>query len=368
MAFNLLPSGPLNTQVGVCDMTSPSDHHAVPEGIAVEPVTAWFREHAEGVVPPLTFSLITGGHSNLTYRVVDQAGTKWVLRRPPLGHILVGAHDVAREHRLMSALASTQVAVPPIVGLCQNPTVNGADFYVMKFVEGHVLRFADEATDAIADDSMDSLATNLIDGLAAIHEVDLEAVGLADLGKREAYVARQLRTWLRQFNSMTARDLPVITEVHDHLTATIPEQRTATLVHGDYRLDNCLVTGAGEVAAVLDWEICTLGDPLADLGFLLVYWIDADDDFTPLGHDATTAPGMASRADLVRMYAERTGADTSDIDWYFAFGSWRLACILEGVYSRYIGGASPEVPAEVELFKESVVNLAERSARLLGLR
>jgi aminoglycoside phosphotransferase (APT) family kinase protein len=340
----------------------------IPDGIDAPAVAAWFVEHAPGVEPPLSFSLITGGHSNLTYKVTDSVGASWVLRRPPLGNILVGAHDVAREHLLMSALVPTAVPVPPIVGLCQDEAVNGADFYVMKFVDGHVLRYAEEASAAITSNGMSALATNLVDGLAAIHEVDLDAVGLADLGKREAYAARQLRTWLRQFTAMTSRDVPVITEVHDVLAATIPEQTQATLVHGDYRLDNCLITAGGEVAAVLDWEICTLGDPLADLGFLLVYWVDRDDEFSPLGHDATTAPGMARRADLVDLYAARTGADVSNMDWYFAFGSWRLACILEGVYSRYIGGSSPEVPAEVELFKESVINLAERAATLLGLR
>ena len=201
----------------------------------------------------------------------------------------------------------------------------------------------------------------LVEGLAAVHDVNLVAVGLDDLGKKEAYVARQLRTWSRAFSSMTAREVPLIGEVHDQLTMRIPEQREATLVHGDYRLDNCLVTPAGELTAVLDWEIATLGDPLADLGILLAYWSEPGDSFLPLGQAATIAEGFASRDEMVESYSRITGRDTSNIGFYFAFANWRLACILEGVYSRYIGGASPEVPAEVEVFAQSVLDLAEKA-------
>ncbi|MDG2112722.1 MAG: phosphotransferase family protein [Actinomycetota bacterium] len=317
------------------------------------------------MIPPLEFDLITGGHSNLTYRVTDSAGTRWVLRRPPLGHVLEGAHDMGREHRLMSALADSGVPVPGIVGLCTDHSINGADFYVTDFVDGHVLRNPEDAA-AIPVDVRPALSQQLVAGLVAIHDVDLDAVGLADLGKREAYVARQLRTWLRQFTAMTSREVPLITEVHDALAARIPEQRGATLVHGDYRLDNCLVTAGGQVAAVLDWEIATLGDPLADLGILLAYWSEPADAFLPLGEAATIAEGFASRDDLVAAYGSMTGRDTSDIDFYFAFANWRLACILEGVYSRYVGGASPEVPAEVEVFAQSVLDLVERAHELVG--
>lgn len=335
------------------------------DGIEHSAVTNWLVSHAKKVTPPLRFELITGGHSNLTYRVTDATDSRWVLRRPPLGHVLEGAHDMGREHRLMSALANSGVPVPRIVGLCTDHSVNGADFYVTDFVDGHVLRNPEDA-EVIPVDVRPHLSAQLVAGLAAIHDVDLDAVGLADLGKREAYVARQLRTWLRQFTAMTSREVPLIGEVHDELTARIPEQRGATLVHGDYRLDNCLVTASGEVAAVLDWEIATLGDPLADLGILLAYWSEPDDPFLPLGEAATVAEGFASRDDLVAAYGAATGRDTSDIGFYFAFANWRLACILEGVYSRYVGGASPEVPAEVEVFAQSVLDLTERAHELVS--
>ena len=328
------------------------------DGIEHPAVTAWLVERATTAQPPFTFELITGGHSNLTYRVTDAAGAKWVLRRPPLGHILAGAHDMVREHRLLSSLGSSAVPVPPVVGLCTDHDVNGADFYVTEFVDGHVMRTPADA-EVIPADHRTELCEDMIVTLAAIHDVDLDATGLADLGKREDFVARQLRTWLRAFGAMTSREVPLIQEVPDRLAERIPPQRDATLVHGDYRLDNCLVTEDARVAAVLDWEIATLGDPLADLGIMLAYWNEPSDSFLALGDAATIADGFADRAELVTRYANHTGRDVSDAPFHLAFANWRLACILEGVYSRYIGGASPEVPAEVEVFAQSVLDLAE---------
>ena len=334
------------------------------KGIEEKPVTAWLAARVENLSSPLAFELITGGHSNLTYRVTDGEGRKWVLRRPPLGHVLAGAHDMVREHRLLSSLANSEVPVPSVVGLCTDAAINGADFYVTDFVEGHVLRDQDSANE-VPPAQRPIVGHELVMALAAIHSVDLESTGLADLGKREDYVARQLRTWLRQFNAMTSRDLPIIERVHDALAANIPQQHEATLIHGDFRLDNCLVTGEGEVAAVLDWEISTLGDPLADLGILLAYWSEPNDNFLPLGDAATIHEGFPGRQDLVAEYERVTGRDTSDMDFFFAFSSWRLACILEGVHARYVGGANVEIPEEVEIFPHSVVHLAERAAEIL---
>ena len=336
------------------------------KGIEETPVTEWLSAHVETLDAPLQFDLITGGHSNLTYRVTDQGGQRWVLRRPPLDHVLSGAHDMVREHRLLSSLAHSEVPVPSVVGLCTDPEVNGADFYVTDFVDGHILRDPLSAA-AVPSAKRQHLGEQLINALVAVHSVDLAATGLSDLGKREDYVARQLRTWLRQFNAMTARKLPIIEQVHDALADNIPEQREATLIHGDFRLDNCLVTPDGEIAAVLDWEISTLGDPLADLGILLAYWSEPTDDFLPLGHAATTDHGFLGRAELVATYQNQTGRDTSDMEFFFAFASWRLACILEGVHARYVGGANPEIPDEVEVFPQSVVYLAERAATILGV-
>jgi aminoglycoside phosphotransferase (APT) family kinase protein len=336
------------------------------EGIQQAAVTDWFVSNATNVSEPLKFELITGGHSNLTYKVTDMDMKQWVLRRPPLGHVLQGAHDMGREHRLLSSLSMTQVPVPPVVGMCTDVAVNDADFYVTEFVNGHVLR--DKETAALVPLGNRSLLSDrIVEGLASIHSVDLDATKLADLGKKEDYVARQLRTWLRQFGAMTSRELPIIKRVHDALHDAIPTQTEATLIHGDYRLDNCLVTPDGHLSAVLDWEISTLGDPLADLGILLAYWSEASDSFLPLGFSATIEDGFKSRDGLINKYVELTGRDVSNIDYYFAFANWRLACILEGVHARYVGGANVEIPAEVEIFPKSVVSLALRAAEILGV-
>jgi aminoglycoside phosphotransferase (APT) family kinase protein len=335
-------------------------------GIDAGPVTAWIVEHAPDITPPLEFEVIEGGHSNITYRVADPAGARLVLRRPPLGHVLESAHDMGREHRIISALGPTDVPVPSVVGLCTDPSVNGSDFYVMRFVEGQVLRTTADAS-RLPREARSRLSGRLVDGLVAIHAVDLEATGLADLGRTEDYVARQLRRWHRQFHEGGTREMPLLDTVHDALSERIPPQVGATLVHGDYRLDNCLVTEDGDLAAVLDWEICTLGDPLADLGFLLTYWLEPDDAVNPLGHTATATDGFWDRRRIVERYGELSGRDISDMDVYVAFGRWRLACILEGVYARYVGGAKGEPPPDVEFFAERVGLLVEQAARDLGL-
>ena len=354
-----------------------SDHHdagegtpptdvagtAVP-GIEAAAVTDWITDREPSVAPPLRFDLIEGGHSNLTYRVTDTAGRRLVLRRPPLGHVLESAHDMGREHRIMAALAPTDVPVPPMVGLCTDRAVLGVDFYVMDYVKGHVLRSPADAL-LLDRDARSHLSGVLVDTLAAIHAVDLDAVGLADLGKQESYVERQLRRWHRQFHEGGTRDLPLIDAVHAELTRRVPPQGPAAIVHGDYRLDNCLVSTSGEVAAVLDWEICTLGDPLADVGMLLVYWIEAGDVLDPLGQAATSAPGFWPRQRLLERYAAASGRDLGDIAFYHAFGQWKLACILEGVYARYVGGAKGDPPPDVQHFADSVVELSHAAAASL---
>jgi aminoglycoside phosphotransferase (APT) family kinase protein len=333
-------------------------------GIAPGPVTAWITDTAPDIEPPLRFAPIPGGHSNLTYLVTDRAGRRLVLRRPPLGHVLESAHDMAREHRIMAALAHSPVPVPPMVGLCCDRSVLGVDFYVMRFVPGHVLRSRGDV-DVLEPDARHRLSRNLVDTLAAIHAVDLDRVDLADLGRHEAYISRQLNRWHRQFHEGGTRDLPLLDAVHAELSARVPEQGPATIVHGDYRLDNCLVNEDGDVAAVLDWEICTLGDPLADVGMLLVYWVEEGDELDPLGQPATTAPGFFGREQLVDRYAEVSGRDLSHIAFYRVFGLWKLACVLEGVYARYVAGAKGDPPAGVQHFADSVVALSQAAADML---
>lgn len=337
------------------------------KGIQTEQVTDWFVAHAPEVAPPLSFELIAGGHSNLTYRVTDQDGRRWVLRRPPLGQVLATAHDMGREHRIITALAPTDVPVAPTIGLCTDEAVNGAPFYVMDFVDGLVVRAA-EVGERLSPDQRRRAGESLVDTMARIHAVDVDAVGLGDLGRREDYIARQLKRWYGQWNSSKTRELPAVDEVHDHLVANLPPQHEATIVHGDYRLDNCLVSPEGDVVAVLDWEICTLGDPLADLGLLMVYWSDPDDTASGLLSPATALPGFPSRQELVDRYAATSGRDVSDLAAYVAFGYWKLACIVEGVYARYLGGSmGTSDPSQFEAFKVQVEHYAESARRHLEL-
>jgi aminoglycoside phosphotransferase (APT) family kinase protein len=348
-------------------MTTVTEPHS-PEGVAVEPVTAWFQEHAGAVTPPLSFDLIAGGRSNLTYKVDDAAGHRWVLRRPPLGQVLATAHDMGREHRLISALAPTDVPVPPAVGLCTDESVNGAPFYVMDFVDGLVL--TDRATAEQLDDlGRARVGHEIPEVLARIHAVDPDAVGLGDLGRKEGYIERQLRRWHRQWEQSKTRELPAVDAVHEKLSARIPEQGPAAIVHGDYRLDNCLVAPDGRIAAVLDWELCTLGDPLADVGLLLVYWTDPDDAQSALPGAATATPGFPSKAQIIERYAAASGRDVGAVDYYVAFGYWKLACILEGVYARYRGGvmgAGDDTSAydgfalQVEFLAQAALDAVER--------
>ncbi len=331
---------------------------AVPAGIDPGPVTEWLLRHTPGAIAPLTFEPITGGLSNLTYRVRGADGTRWVLRRPPLGHVLATAHDVAREARILGALAPTAVPVPPVVGLCTDDAVTGAPFYVMDHVDGLVARDTADA-EALTPEARAAAGDALVEVLATIHEVDVDAVGLGDLGRREAYVERQLSRWSRQWDA--TRDEPVapVEELHARLAAAVPEQGPATIVHGDYRLDNCLLTDDGSVAAVLDWELCTLGDPLADVGLMLVYWAEAGDRPMPGLPTATRLPGFPGRGALARTYAERTGRDLSQVGYYVGLGYWKLACILQGVLVRYRAGAMGDHDADTERRSRQVVELGE---------
>ena len=330
-----------------------------PDGIDGARVEAWFAENVPGAEPPLSFERIAGGHSNLTYRATDSRGHNWALRRPPLGKRLGSAHDMSREHRVVSALAATPVPVAPVVGLCEDESVNDAPFYVMEFVEGPILRGLAEAETFPDHDDRRAIGERVVDTLVDIHAVDPDAAGLGELGRKEDYVARQLHRWQGQWEKSKTRELPVIDEVHERLSAAIPEQGPATIVHGDYRLDNMILTPEGEVAAVVDWELCTLGDPLADVGLLMVYWPKSGEEATSLGQPANLAPGFPDRDELRGRYAERSGRDLSRLDFYVALGYWKLAIILEGVYARYTAGGYGKVDEGVEYFAKVVERLAE---------
>jgi aminoglycoside phosphotransferase (APT) family kinase protein len=332
------------------------------DGIDAAGMGDWFAANVPAAVPPLTYERIAGGHSNLTYRVTDAAGSEWALRRPPLGKTLSSAHDMAREHRVVAALGGTPVPVAPVVGLCEDEEVNGAPFYVMEFVRGPVLRGVSEAEAAFPDEGdRREIGLRVADTLAAIHAVDPDAVGLGDLGRKEDYVARQLRRWHGQWEKSKTRELAAIDRVHERLAARIPAQVGASIVHGDYRLDNMILTDSGEVAAVVDWELCTLGDPLADVGTLMAYWPERGQEEISLGLPANLAPGFPTRPELAARYAETSGRDLSELDFFTALGYWKLAIILEGVYARYAAGGYGDAGSAsgFEAFARLVERLAE---------
>ncbi len=327
-------------------------------GINEQRVTSWFVDNIEGALAPFEFSIIAGGHSNLTYRLVGADGRAFVLRRPPLGHVLATAHDMEREHRIVSAVGQTNVPVARCWGLCTDVEVNEAPFYVMNFVEGVVLDNPDKAVD-LAPDTKRALAFALVDVLADLHAVDVDAIGLGNLAKRDGYVERQVKRWSTQWDNSKTREIPAIEELKVRLRDGIPEQQGVSIAHGDYRFGNCMIDLQNrKIAAVLDWELCTLGDPLADLGYIGVYWSDPG---IPTGraNDPTSAGGFPAYSELVARYAQRTGRDVSKVAYYKAFSSFRLAVISEGVYARYLHGVMGHAEAEViEQFKVGPENLA----------
>jgi aminoglycoside phosphotransferase (APT) family kinase protein len=356
----------------MADQASEAEASAdAPEGIDRTGVEGWFEANVPSAAPPLSFRRISGGRSNLTFEVRDSAGHAWALRRPPLGKRLGSAHDMAREHRVISALQGTDVPVAPVVGLCEEESVNGAPFYVMGWVEGPVLRSRAEA-ETFSEEERRRIGERVVDTLVAIHAVDPDAAGLGELGRKEDYVRRQLKRWHGQWEKSRTRDLPLVDDVHDRLAARVPEQGPATIVHGDYRLDNMILTPRGEVAAVVDWELCTLGDPLADVGLLLVYWSEPGDDLMPLFEPATTAPGFFGRDEVRARYAERSGRDLAEVDFFVALACWKLAIILEGVFARFTAGQYGQDEAAREALGESLKTIdrlvqgADEAERRLG--
>ncbi|MDE0884445.1 MAG: phosphotransferase family protein [Myxococcota bacterium] len=336
------------------------------KGIQAANLDAWFEQNIEGARPPLKFDPITGGHSNLTFRVTDQEERCYVLRRPPTGAVIATAHDMARENRIISALAPTDVPVPPTLGLCQDDTVNGAPFYVMGFVEGHVLVDPKTTAGLFDSEKRSGLGAEVVGVLARLHAIDPDAVGLGELGRKENYLARQLKRWRTQWDKTQTRDLPIMEEVYQGLIADMPEQVGASIVHGDYRLGNMLVTQDARVAAVLDWELCTLGDPLADLGYVVNNWAQPGEMMAQgAASSPTTAGGFQTREEFVELYENLTGRDTSKIDYYRAFQYWRMAAIVEGVLSRYLKGVMG-ADADTDLFRAQVDGLAASARDLMA--
>ena len=334
-------------------------------GIDEAQLEPWLAANVAGAKPPFSYRLITGGRSNLTFEVTDAAGGRYVLRRPPLGHLLPTAHDVLREHRIISALQDTPVPVPPTLAACDDAGVNGAPFFVTRFVEGVVLDSPEKAAH-VDEATRHALSLDLIDVLAELHAVDVDGVGLGDLSRREGYLDRQIKRWTKQWEGSKTREFALVDAIAEALDRDKPPQLDTTIVHGDYRFGNTISdTAAGKIAAVLDWELCALGDPLADVGYIAVYWHDT----TPRGgaNDPTSAGGFPAYGELVERYAARTGRDVSHVPYYRAFAAWRLAIIGEGVAARHLEH-HPEDAAALKMSQAGTDRLFESAAQALGIK
>jgi aminoglycoside phosphotransferase (APT) family kinase protein len=277
---------------------------------------------------------------------------------------------MAREHTVMAALESTPVPVPRVLHLADAEGPLGVRFYVMERVVGHICRNALPAGYAETSDDRAAIGRALVDVLADLHGVDPAAVGLEEFGRPAGFVERQVRRWSKQWEASRTRDLPALDALRDQLVATLPPQRTASIVHGDYRLDNTILhpTAAGRIVAVLDWEMSTLGDPLTDLGTLLAYWAEeADDDVLVAARvmaPLTASSGFPTRAEIVRRYAARTGFDVSDVEWYQAFAYFKLAVVCQGIAARAAAGAM--LGSGFEDAQRLVAPLVAAGRRVLG--
>ncbi|MFF9754011.1 phosphotransferase family protein [Streptomyces sp. NPDC014344] len=307
-----------------------------PPGLDLDRLRELLERERPGLLGgPLSGRLIEGGRSNLTYTVTDGAAT-WVVRRPPLGHVLATAHDMKREYRVISALHPTEVPVPRPVLLCEDEEVLGAPFYVMEYVEGTPYRTAGQLA-PLGPERTRKAVLNLVDTLVDLHAVDPAEAGLADFGRPEGFLDRQLRRWGKQLDASRSRELAGIDELHAALGRELPVSPAPTVVHGDYRLDNALISDDESVRAVLDWEMSTLGDPLTDLGLLVMYSSPLGMPDSPVSTTAE-APGHPTPAELIERYAARSGRDVSAVSWYTAFAWFKLAVILEGIHYRYTLG------------------------------
>jgi len=324
-------------------------------GLDLDRLTEYLRESAPGLVTgPLSAELVKGGRSNLTYYLTD-GRQRWVLRRPPLGHVLRTAHDMGREYRVISALAKTTVPVPTTIHECPDPEPIGAPFYVMSHVPGVVLRSQAQCAE-LGPTRCKVLGERLIDVLAELHAVDPATIGLSDFGRPDGYLTRQVSRWQKQLDASRSRDVEGIDELHDRLASSVPTSPRHSLIHGDYRLDNVLVDPeTPDITAVLDWEMATLGDPLADVGLLVVYTRRRTPEDDVITGGVNTAPGFPSTDELISRYATISGLDVSALDWYVGLACFKLAVVLEGIHYRFTQGKT--VGAGFDRIGDMVPNL-----------
>jgi aminoglycoside phosphotransferase (APT) family kinase protein len=313
-----------------------------PPGLDLEALAGYLGPHIGGLAGALRGEVIPGGRSNLTY-IVDDGENRFVVRRPPLAHVLPTAHDMAREYGVLSALQDTGIPVPRVIALCEDDAVIGAPFYVMEWIDGHVVRDALPVEFADTRQTRRAMSSALIETLLQLHAIDPDAIGLGDFGHPDGFLARQVRRWWQQWEASKTRELPSIEVLHRRLDENVPEQSASGIVHGDYRLDNVMYAPAdpARIVAVIDWEMCTIGDPLCDLGLLCVYWADDESEAvarTLHGRAITVEDGFYKRADILRDYAAGSERNMSALDWYIALGAYKLAIIAEGITARFLMG------------------------------
>ncbi|PSK98113.1 aminoglycoside phosphotransferase (APT) family kinase protein [Murinocardiopsis flavida] len=333
-----------------------------PQGLDLRRLRDYLDARSPGLCSgELAAEIIPGGRSNLSYRVGD-GRSEWVLRRPPLGHVLPTAHDMAREHRVITALAGTAVPVPATVLLCEDPAILGAPFFLMEYAPGTPYRTADQL-DALGAERTRAIVLSLVDTLVDLHTVAPAEVGLSDFGRPDGFLERQVRRWGRQLDASRSRDLPGVDELRSGLARRLPASPAATVLHGDYRLDNVLIGADDRITAVLDWEMSTLGDPLTDLAVLVAY---SGSDMPAVAGVSTAvdAPGYPDTGEIVARYAERSGRDVSELDWYLGLAAFKLAVILEGIHYRYTQGNT--VGADFEGIGDAVPDLVASGLRYVA--
>lgn len=334
-------------------------------GVDIPRVTDWLVDRAP-LTAPLRFTRIGGGQSNLTYRIDDASGRSAVLRRPPLGELLQSANDVAREYSVIERLSRAGMPVPAPIAVCDDAAVTGAPFYVMAHVDGTIVT-SPEIGRRMTAEARRAAGLSLADTLVSLQSVDLDASGFADMRRPRDYCDRQLRRWRAQWEASCTRELPLVDELADRLEAARPQETETVLVHGDYRLDNAVLNTTGQIVAVLDWELSTVGHPLADVGLMLAYWEEAAIPDGLFGSAFTL--GFPSGDEVARWYGRQSGRAIDQIDYFVAFAYWKIAIICEGVYRRWLNDPAngAESAEQVGGVVERMTRLADATARRAGI-
>jgi len=317
-----------------------------PPGLRLASLSNWMQDNVAGfdASAALQATLLAGGRSNISYQLTDASGSSWVLRRPPLGHIMPSAHDMGREFRVLSGLNKVAFPTPTTRGYCEDESVIGAKFMMMDFIDGRVIESAQTAS-SLSETQAGEISQELVDTLARLHAVDPAAAGLDQLGKPAGYLQRQVKRWGEQWQITKTRELPEIETLHAWLETAItkvPESLPTSIVHGDYRIDNVILgRDKSEIVSVLDWEMSTLGDPISDLAISLVYWSQATDTLRkkiPVAEDVTSGLGFWSRQQVLDRYVSQTGLDISHLDECVALACFKLAVIMESIHHRNLSG------------------------------